>query len=159
VTPSVQLLLYGFGPGADFEGRLVGALERLESGGSLKILDALFVQRQTDTGELDVVNVQGDGAGGMAAPLIEFRLDPAARRRATGKALSGRPGGIPADLVRELGATLDSGAAVAVVLIDHVWQRTLEDAVARSGGARRASELVDATRLAELAPELLAASR
>ena len=29
---AVQLLVYGFAPGAEFEGRLVGAIERLESG-------------------------------------------------------------------------------------------------------------------------------
>jgi hypothetical protein len=34
--PSAQLLLYRFGPDAEFEGRLVGALERIESGGALE---------------------------------------------------------------------------------------------------------------------------
>jgi hypothetical protein len=29
-----QLLVYGFAPGAEFEGRLVGASERIESGGT-----------------------------------------------------------------------------------------------------------------------------
>jgi hypothetical protein len=153
---TVQLLLYAFGADADFEGRLVGALERLESGGSLKILDALFVHRSSDTGELDIVSLKGDGAGGVAAPLVEFRLDPAARRRATAKALSGRPGGIPPEVLRDLGATLDPGSAVAAVLVDHAWRRALEDAVARSSGTPLVSEFVDVTRLAGLVPELLA---
>jgi hypothetical protein len=157
--PSVQLLVYGFGPDANFEGRLVGALERVESGGGLKILDALFVHRQPDTGELEVVSLKGDGAGGIAAPLIEFRLDPAARRRATEKALIGRPGGIPSDLIRELGARLDPGGAVAAVLLDHAWRRGLDDAVDRSSGTQLAAQFVDVSRLAELGPELLAAGR
>ena len=50
-TPSVQLLVYGFGPGADFEGRLLGALERIESGRTVRILDALFVANDAETGE------------------------------------------------------------------------------------------------------------
>ena len=34
-TPA-QLLVYGFAPGAEFEGQLVGAIERIERGGTLR---------------------------------------------------------------------------------------------------------------------------
>jgi hypothetical protein len=34
IPPTLQLLVYRFGAGADYEGRLVGALERIESGGA-----------------------------------------------------------------------------------------------------------------------------
>jgi hypothetical protein len=71
--PPVQLLLYEFGPEGNFQGQMVGALERLESGGALRIVDMLFVHRQADGGELDVVNLKGDGAGGIAMPLLDFR--------------------------------------------------------------------------------------
>jgi hypothetical protein len=156
--PPVQLLVYAFGSGADFEGRLIGALERLESGGAMRILDALFVHRRADTGDLDAVNVKSDGAGSIAAPLLDFRLDESARRRATQKALKGRPGGIPPELVTRLGDTLEPGAAIAAVLVDHVWRRTLEDAVDRSSGTPLVTEFVHAEMLGELAPELIAAS-
>ena len=43
-----HLLVYGFAPGAEFEGRLVGAIERIESGGALRVLDVLFVMRDAD---------------------------------------------------------------------------------------------------------------
>jgi len=36
------------------------------------------------------------------------------------------------------------------VLLEHVWARALEDAMARTGGTRTASEFVSATRLSEL---------
>jgi hypothetical protein len=157
VLPSVQLLVYAFGPDTEFEGHLVGALERLESGGTLKILDALFVHRRADGGELEALNLKGDGVGGIAAPLIEFRLDQAARDRATAKALKGRPGGIPPDVLRGLGEGLEPGAAIAAVLIDHAWLRTLSEAVDRSGGTARVREFVEVSRLSELADELLAA--
>jgi hypothetical protein len=39
-----------------------------------------------------------------------------------------------------------------------VWNRTLEDAVSRIGGAELANEVVYATALADLAPNLLAAA-
>ena len=75
--PSAQLLLYRFGPDAEFEGQLVGALQRIESGGALRILDALFVRSHAETGELEAISAHGDGAGRIIAPLLDFRLDPA----------------------------------------------------------------------------------
>ena len=99
-----QLLLYGFGPEADFEGRLVGALERLESGGALRILDVLFVRRDAESGDIDAIDLHGDGAGGVVAPLLNFRLDEGERRRATERTLRAN-----ADVVRELGAALEPG--------------------------------------------------
>ena len=79
--PSRQLLVFGFDADAAFEGQLVGALERLESGGSLRILDVIFVAADEATGELVAIDLQG-GTGGLTAKLLDFRLDPAARRRA-----------------------------------------------------------------------------
>jgi hypothetical protein len=141
--PSTQLLAFGFGPGVSFEGQLVGALERLESGGALRVLDALFVAADEATGELVAINLEGK-TGGLTAKLLEFRLGPAARRRAAEQSFED-----------DLGKGLEPGAALAVVLVEHVWARGLDDAVARLGGSTLASEFVDAATLSELAPELL----
>jgi hypothetical protein len=144
--PSAQLLLYRFGPDAEFEGRLVGALERIESGGALRIIEALFVRSDDETGELDAVAVRGDGTGRIVAPLLDFRLDPAKRRRTSERALAGDRG----TMLRSLAAELQPGEAMAVLLVDHAWARALEDAVARTGGKPVSSEFVDVTGLAEL---------
>jgi hypothetical protein len=147
--PSAQLLLYRFGPDAEFEGRLVGALERIESGGGLRVLDAIFIRSDGETGELDAIAVHGGGAGRMVAPLLDFRLDAGRRRRSTELALSGDR----AEAVQTLAAGLAKGEAIAAVLVEHVWAIALEDAVARTGGTPVASEFVDATALAESLPE------
>jgi hypothetical protein len=149
-SPPAQLLVYRFGPAAVYEGRLVGALERIESGGALRVLEALFVRRDAATGELDAVDVRSHGAGGLVAPLLDFRLDAARRRHATERVLSGHRG----TPVRDLGSHLEPGEAMAIVLVEHVWARALEDAVARSGGIRLANEFVDATALPELSLDL-----
>jgi hypothetical protein len=151
--PSAQLLVYAFGPDADFEGRLVGALERLESGGALRVLDTLFLHRDAETGELSAVGVRGDGAGRIVAPLLGFRLDSRERRRATERLLREGTAGIPGAAVEQLGSTLAAGSAIAAVLVEHVWAVALEDAVSRSGGTPLAGEFVDSTALT---PELLA---
>jgi hypothetical protein len=154
---SVQLLLYGFGPEAEFEGRLVGALQRIESGGTLRVLDALFLRSDAETGELDAISLAGDGAGSIVAPLLGFRLDAAERRRASARALDPASGEAGRALL-ELGGTLAPGAAVAAVLVEHLWADALQDAVSRTGGLPLADEFVDATALSELAPDLVAAA-
>jgi hypothetical protein len=157
--PPTQLLVYGFGADADFEGRLVGALERTESGGAVRILDALFVASDPETGELVAIDLKGDGSAGIVGPLLGFRLDPAERRRATERAL--RPGrrGVPAVTLRQLGEALEPGGAVVAVLVEHEWARALGDAVSRTGGTVLANEFVDRMTLADLGPDLLAAAR
>jgi hypothetical protein len=151
----VQLLLYRFGPNAHFEGQLVGALERIETGGGMRIRDALFVQRDGETSELAIVDLRGNMAGGIVTRLLGFRLDPADRRLATERALAGPA----AETLRALGDTLDPGWALAAVLVEHVWMGALEDAVSRIGGTALANDVVGATTLADLGPDLLAATR
>jgi hypothetical protein len=157
-SANAQILVYRFGPGANFEGRLVGTLERIETGAALRILDALFIRRDADSGELEVVSVKGSGAGGLTAPLTGFRLDSAERRRVSQRALEGRGSRLPTDVLEDLGSTLEPGDALAAVLVDHRWLAAMRDAVARSGGTPLKCEFVDASSLAELADELMSVS-
>ena len=154
MTPA-QLLVYGFAPGAVFEGQLVGAIERIESGGTLRVLDVLFVMRDPDTAELVAIERRGRGEGSLVAPLLGFRLDPGERRRMSDKALRA---GAHGDALRRLGDALEPGAAVAALLVEHVWLRALDDAVSRTGGEPLASELVDAAALDRLTGDLIAAA-
>ena len=135
-----------FGPDATFEGQLGGAIERIRSGGALRILDALFVANDPAAGELVAINLKGDGAGGIIAPLLDFRLDPGARRRASQRALGDGTAGIAGDALRELGRSLGPGEAIAALLVAHVWAEALEDAVGRIGGDRVSSEFASTTR-------------
>jgi hypothetical protein len=156
--PSRQLLVFGFSADAAFEGQLVGALERLESGGTLRILDTLFVVADEATGELLSISLKG-GTGGLVAKLLDFRLDPAERQRASERALDDDASGDTAELLRALGKSLEPGTAVVAVLVEHVWSRALDDAVSRLRGRTLASEFVNAATLSELAPDLLASVR
>jgi hypothetical protein len=155
IPPTLQLLVYRFGAGADYEGRLVGALERIESGGALRVVDALFAASHPETGELQAISLRA--AGSSVATLVTFRLDPAARRKATARAMDPDHSGIAAETMRELADALEPGAAVAAVLVEHVWAAALSDAVSRSGGTSVSDEFVQATALGEVTPTLLAA--
>lgn len=133
---SRQLLAYRFPPGSRFEGQLVGALERIESGGTMRILDALFVGRDPDSAEVVAVAMSNAGAAGMIGSLLSFRLDDHSRQAATASALEGPAG----DVVRSVAETLAPGEAVASVLVEHSWAVRLHETVDRLGGSTLLSE-------------------
>jgi hypothetical protein len=154
-TRSKQLLAFKFGSDSKFEGQLVGALERTESGGTIRVLDGLFVARERESGELTAILLSDGPPSRMTSRLLGFRLDDRDRRAATQRALDGAAG----DAVRSLGAQLRPGMAVAAVLVEHTWADALADAVARVGGTEAVNEFVDASRMTELTPRLMAAAQ
>jgi hypothetical protein len=141
--PPVQLLTFAFGPEAAFEGQLLGAVERLESGGTLRVLQVVFVRRDED-GVVSAFAHRGGTAGGIVGPGLEFRLDEGERRRATRQALTGSAGA----RVRELGDELAPGGAMAAIFVEHRWLADLSDATQRTGGVPVSSGFVDADALA-----------
>ena len=151
---SRQFLAYRFGPEARFEGQLIGALERVESGGAVRVLDAFFLRREPETGELAAVSLRGGPSGGMLAQLLGFRLDEGERAIATRRALEGPA----ADTVHQVAEMLEPGDAIAAVLIEHAWAGTLEDAVARLGGAEAATAFVEPGDITEFMQRLLIAA-
>jgi hypothetical protein len=137
-----QLLAYRFDSSFPFQGQLAGALERIESGGAMRVLDALYVGRDGDSGELVAITLTPSGAGGMVSSLIDFRLDERRRQTATERALQGDAG----EAISAIGEELAPGQAIAAVLVEHTWAQTLGGAVERIGGSEAANEFVDAGR-------------
>ncbi len=145
VTSSRQLLVYEFPPGAEYAGHLIGALERVESGGAMRILDALFVAREADSGEVAAVSMTSDGPAGMIGRMLSFRLDAYARAGATRRALRGPAG----ELARSLASSLQPGGAVLALLVEHAWVEVLTDAVSRAGGVQSANRFVEHSRITQ----------
>ena len=152
---SRQLLAFRFGSDSKFEGQLVGALERIESGGTMRVVDGLFVAREPESGELTAIVLSDGSPSRMISRLLGFRLDDRERRAATQRALGGATG----DAVQALGALLSPGTAVAAVLVEHKWADALFDAVARVGGTQVVSDFVDATGMEELTTRLIEAAQ
>ena len=148
------MLAYRFGAGSRFEGQLVGALERIESGGAMRILDALFVAREPDSGELRAYSLAARGGSAMGAmsELLDFRLNPSGRAGSTRRALEGPVG----EAARSIGEGLAPGEAFAVVLVEHTWAVALGEAVTRTGGTETAAEFVEAGGLGEVSERLVA---
>jgi hypothetical protein len=155
---NVQLLAFRFDATARYEGQLVGALERAESGGTLRIRDVLFIGRDPENGDMVAIDARGRGQGSVVSALLGFRLDPAERARSTERALRAYDRGDEPNSLRRLGETLQPGDAIAAVLVEHVWAHAVDDAVERTGGARLLSTFVDSTEMTELTSALAAAA-
>ena len=152
---SRQLLAYRFGSESRFEGQLVGALERIETGGTMRVVDGLFVSREPESDELTAIVLSDGPSSRMISRLLDFRLDDRKRKAATQQALDGATG----DAVQSLAALLTPGTAIAAVLVEHRWVDALTDAVARVGGTETVSEFVDAGTMNELAQRVVAAAQ
>jgi hypothetical protein len=153
-TEPAQLLVYRFAAGAGFEGQVVGALERLEAGGALRVLDILVVVSDPASGKIVASEHRGGSAAGFAGPLVAMRIDPSERERETRRAMARSDGHAAA-----LAETLQPGEAVAAVLIGHVWARTLEDAVQRPSGTPWPDAMVGPHALTDLGEQVLTAAR
>jgi hypothetical protein len=148
MTGSRQFLAFKFESDSRFEGQLVGALERIEVGDTMRVLDGLFVARDSESGELSAISLADIPPSRMTSRLLDFRLTARERKTATQRALDGAAG----DAVQSLATRLRPGVAVVAVLVEHtaaVGADPLADAVARIGGTEVTRELVDADRITE----------
>ena len=104
-TGSRQLLAFTFGRDSTFEGQLVGALERMELAGTMRVLDGLFVAREPESGELSAISLTDSPPSRRISRILGFRLDPSECETATQRTLAGPAG----ETVRALGAVLTPG--------------------------------------------------
>src|SRR5215218_7650970 len=71
----VQLVAIGFPPDAEFEGRIMAELERLESHETIRILDLLFVGKDAETADLLALDYQGEELGAIVGALLGFEFE------------------------------------------------------------------------------------
>ena len=122
----VQLLNIGFEPGANFEGRIADELAKLESERTIRVLDLLFIGRDTDSDEIVVLEHQEESMGAIVGALLGLQLD--------GEATDEHSFGFTQAEIEQMGAGLDPGGAAGLMLIEHVWARDLKRAVRDAGG-------------------------
>ena len=152
----MRLLAYRFPPSAEFDGRLLGSLERAFEGGAVRIHDLLFVARDGATGELMALSGHGRGEGSLIARIVGFRLDAAERARATARAL--RDYSSEDDLVSRLADGVPPGGAIAALLVADAWAAPVDEAARGCDGSPLLDEPVAETALAALGARLVAAS-
>lgn len=125
-----QVIAVGFGPGADFEGRVLAEVDRLQGRGMLRLIDMLFVAKDEDGTIQRLVIGDDEDFGGLLASIIP--LDGGGLMETA--AGDGSSGFEPAD-AWALAESLSPGTALAFLLIEHGWAQPLFDAIAETGGA------------------------
>ena len=128
----LQVIAVSFGPGAgaDFEGRLLAEVDRLQGRGVLRLLDVLFVAKDEEGKLQRLVVGDDDDFGALLASVVP--LDGAGLvEPSVGEGLCGfDPGDAWA-----LAQSLRPGSALAFLLIEHAWAQPLFAAIADTGGA------------------------
>lgn len=126
----LQVIAVSFGPGADFEGRVLAEVDRLQGRGVLRLLDMLFIAKNEDGTIQRLVVGNDEDFGALLASIVPV----------DGTGLVGLPVGEgssgfdPAD-AWALAESLLPGTALAFLLIEHGWAQPLFDAIAETGGA------------------------
>jgi DNA-binding CsgD family transcriptional regulator len=126
----LQVIAMSFGPGSDFEGRVLAEVDRLEGRGVLRLLDMLFVAKSED-GTIRRVVVGGDeDFGALLSRIVPFDgaglVEPAA---------DGGSSGFDPTNAAALAKSLLPGTALAFLLVEHGWAQPLFDAIAETGGS------------------------
>lgn len=131
----VEIVVIGFHNGR-FEGKIVAAIEDLVNAGTIRVLDATFIQVDAE-GEADVYELaEVDGLGQLEA-LVDHDDTP--------DLLSDED--IDAFL-----AMMEPGDAAAIICFEHSWLGPLRAAVEEAGG-----EVIDSVRIPAAVVEEVAA--
>jgi len=146
----VQLVSLGFEPGANFEGRIADELAKLASDRTIRILDLLFVGRDTDSDEIVVLEHQEENMGAIVGALLGIRLD--------GQEEQEHSFGFSQAEIEQMGADLEPGGSAGLLLVEHVWARDLKRAVRDAGGRMLGESFLTPELVASVEPELAAMS-
>ncbi len=123
----LQVIAMSFGPGADFHGRVLAEVDRLQGRGVLRLLDLLFVSKRDD-GTIERTVIGDDDFGALLSRIVPLGGAGLVERTAAGSA-----GFDPTDALA-LAHSLLPGTALAFLLIEHGWAQPLFDAIAETGG-------------------------
>ncbi len=151
----VQLMSVAFGPGATFEGRIADELARLEGERTIRVLDLLFVAKDTDSDELVVLEHQEESMGAIAGALLGLRLEDDGS--AAGE--TGHSFGLTRSEIEEMAASLEPGGSAGLLLIEHVWARGLKRAIRASGGQTLSEGFLTPETVAAMDPKLASVAR
>jgi len=156
----VQLVAIGFPPEANFEGRIMDELSRLERHETIRILDLLFVGKDAETGDLLALDYQGEELGAIVGALLGFEFEGDSYRPAQPRQeeVESHAFGLSEMEIEVIAASLAPGSSAGFVLIEHVWARDLKRAIRDTGGFPLGEGFLTPEAIAAVAVELVAMS-
>ena len=154
----VQLVSIGFDRGANFEGKVIDELAKLEGERTIRVLDVLFIARDPDSEETVVLeHPNAENLGGVVGALlgVEFEGEAQSPAAAAGEehAL-----GFTREDIQEMASGLGPGESAGLLLIEHVWARDLRRAFRDAGGRMLGEGFLTPETIRAVEPELAAMS-
>ncbi len=154
----VQLVVLGFQQ-PDFHGEIIAELERLRESGTVRVIDALAVYKDT-AGEFEVEHLSnlseeeaielGSTVGALVGLGIEgeegLRVGAEAGAEAAADGVHVFSDEDAWDMLEEI----PNDSAAALLLIEHHWAVPLRDAVVRAGGFRISDGFISPLDLVEI---------
>jgi hypothetical protein len=145
----------GFPPDAEFEGRIMDELARLERHKTIRILDLLFVGKDAETGDLLALDYQGEELGAIVGAMLGFEFEEDGERPdGSSQEIQDHAFGLSQVEMQEMAASLHPGSSAGFLLIEHVWARAIRDA----GGLPLGEGFLTPEALADVSTELVAMS-
>lgn len=144
----VQVLVVGFGEDAEFKGEALAELKRLRDADIVRLIDLLFVRKNTD-GTVDKIQITDDDElmklGAVAGALVGFGA--AGEEGAEAGALVGAAAMADGELYDEatvwyIADAIPEGTAAAIAVLEHTWAIPLRNAIWRAGGMALADEWI-----------------
>jgi uncharacterized membrane protein len=154
----VQLLAVGFGPEANFEGRIMDELAKLENQKTIRILDLLFVHKDAQTGDLIALDYQGEELGAIVGALLGFEFEGDEQQPAGStdeEMVESHAFGLSQREIEAMAASLEPGTSAGFLLVEHVWARDLKRAIRQTGGFPIGEGFLTPEAIAEVAAELV----
>ncbi|HSP90662.1 MAG TPA: hypothetical protein VLN08_07145 [Vicinamibacterales bacterium] len=144
----VEVLVIGFGEDAEFKGEALEELQRLREAEIVRLIDLLFVRKNTD-GTVDKIELTDSEElvkmGAVAGALIGFGAagEEGAEVGAVAGAAAMADGTLYDDAqIWYIADAIPEGTAAAIAVIEHRWAIPLRDAVRRAGGVALADEWI-----------------
>ena len=154
----VQLISIGFDRDANFEGRIIDELAKLEGERTIRVLDVLFIARDTDSEDTVVLeHPTAENLGGIVSALLGFELEGEAEPPATGGGEEHAFGFTQQD-IQEMASGLGPGESAGLLLIEHVWARDLRRVFRDAGGRMLGEGFLTPETIRAVEPELAAMS-
>ena len=125
----LQVIAASFRAAADFEGRVLAEVGRLQGRGVLRLVDLLFITKN-EAGQIQRLMVGDDDFGALLSRII-----PLGGAGSAGPAAGEAPPGFDPSGAQALAEAMPPGTALAFLLVEHGWAKPLFEAITEAGGA------------------------
>jgi hypothetical protein len=130
-------------------------LTKLDEERTVRILDLLCVLHDAESGELVVLDYQGEDLGAIVGALLGFEFEgehPQEPHETTEQ----HAFGLTREQIEQLAGAVEPGHAAAFLLLEHVWARDFKRAIREAGGYPLGEGFLTPEAVAEVGVEISA---